>query len=251
MSRRIGRAAGVSALAGYAALQWLGRTYGATRDERRRALPGDDLTRRPMAQTTHAITIDAAPEQIWPWLVQMGWQRGGWYTAEWVDRMLFPDNGPSADHIVPELQRLDVGDPIADGPPEARCEFVVADLEPNRYLVLHSRQHLPPTWERRFGAWIDWTWAFVIDDLGDGGSRFIFRSRFRVGPWWVAAIYLLGVVPADFIMSRQMLRGVRARAQRTSRTARTRSPTRHHARSRRALATPATPVRCRESTSSR
>lgn len=98
-------------------LQWLGRTYGATKEERHRRLPGDELTRDPMAVTTHAITICAAPSRIWPWLVQMGWHRGGWYTAGWVDRLLFPANAPSADHIVPELQRLVVGDLIPDGPP--------------------------------------------------------------------------------------------------------------------------------------
>jgi hypothetical protein len=73
---------------GYAGLQWLGRTYGATPEERRRALPGDDRCRTPQAITTHAITIDTPPAAIWPWLVQMGWGRGQWYTARWVDRLM-------------------------------------------------------------------------------------------------------------------------------------------------------------------
>jgi hypothetical protein len=216
MRHHVGRAAGIGALAGYSALQWLGRTYGATKEERRRAMPGDARTPHPMAQTTHAITIDASPAQIWPWLVQMGWDRGGWYTSEWVDRLLFPLNAPSADVIVPALQHLEVGDAIADGPPDAECYFVVAEIERGQHLVLHSAEHLPPSWQRRFKAWIDWTWAFAIDDLGNGRSRFIVRSRFRIGPWWAAAVYLLAVVPADFVMSRQMLRGVRARAEGTS-----------------------------------
>ena len=67
-----------------------------------------------------------------------------------------------------------------------------------------------------FGAWIDWTWAFVLDDLGDGRTRFLFRSRGRAGPAWVAATYLLVIIPADFVMSRQMLHGVKARAERTT-----------------------------------
>jgi hypothetical protein len=203
----------VGAVAGYLTLQWLGRSYGATRAERHRRLPGDDLMADPMAVTTHSITIDTPPERIWPWLVQMGWHRGGWYTAEWVDRLLFPANRPSADRIIPEFQRLAVGDHIPDGPPEANCEFIVAQLDPDHHLVLHSEDHLPPGWKERFGAWIDWTWAFLLDDLGDGRTRFIFRSRGRAGPWWVAAAYLLAIIPADFVMSRQMLRGIKTRAE--------------------------------------
>src|SRR4051812_3366536 len=193
---------------GYAVLQWLGRTYGATRAERRRPLPGDEVCAAPQIVTTHAVTIDAPPGHVWPWLVQMGWGRGQWYTARWVDRLLFPANGPSAETLVPEWQQLAVGDRILDGPPEKHCDFVVEDLDPARLLVLHSREHLPPGWADRFGAGIDWTWAFVLDGIDGGRSRLLVRSRVRLHPWWVAALYRTLIVPADFVMSRQMLRGV-------------------------------------------
>jgi hypothetical protein len=207
----------VAAVAGgYASLQWLGRTYGATPAERRRSLPGDGRCAEPHIVTTHAITIDAPPEHVWPWLVQMGWGRGQWYTARWVDRLLFPNNGPSAEILVPELQRLAVGDRVLDGPPEANCAFVVDDLEPPRHLVLHSTEHLPPGWADRFGAGIDWTWAFVLGPVDGGRTRFVFRTRVRLRPWWVTAFYWTVIVPADFVMSRQMLRGVKERAERTS-----------------------------------
>lgn len=209
-------AVGLAAAAGYTELQWLGRTYGATREERHRALPGDDLCTRPQAVTTHAITIDAPPERVWPWLVQMGWGRGQWYTARWVDRLLFPDNGPCAERPVPEWQDLKVGDRVLDGAPEKHTAFVVADLEPSRHLVLHSREHLPPEWAERYGAAIDWSWQFVLDPLPGERTRFIFRSRLRLEPLWVEAFYIAVIVPADFVMSRQMLHGVKQRAERTT-----------------------------------
>jgi len=209
-------AAAALMVTGYGALQWLGRTYGATPEERRRSLPGDDLCVAPQATTTHAMTIDAPPEYVWPWLVQMGWGRGQWYTARWVDRLLFPANGPSAHRLVAEWQQLRVGDRILDGAPEMECAFVVRKLEPDRHLVLHSREHLPPGWAEKYGAAIDWSWAFVLDRLPGDRTRFLFRSRFHLEPRWIEAFYLAVIVPADFVMARQMLRGVRARAEATT-----------------------------------
>jgi hypothetical protein len=72
-------------------------------------LPGDQVVPDPGVVTNHAITIDVAPERVWPWLTQMGWHRAGWYTARWVDRLLFPANWPSATRIIPGLQDIGVG----------------------------------------------------------------------------------------------------------------------------------------------
>jgi hypothetical protein len=199
--------------AAYAELQWLGRTYGASRSERRRPLPGDELCLDPQASTTHATTIEAPPHRVWPWLVQLGWGRGQWYTARWVDRLLFPGNGPSADRVHPEWQDLAIGDRVLDGAPEKHTGFTVAMLEPDQHLVLHSREHLPPGWAEKYGAAIDWTWAFVLDELPGGRTRFILRSRLRLEPRWVEACYLAAIVPADFVMSRQMMRGLAKRVE--------------------------------------
>lgn len=217
MNRRTLTTTGLAAAGlAYGELQWLGRTYGATREERRRRLPGDELCANPQAQTTHAISISAPPSQVWPWLVQMGWGRGQWYTARWVDKLLFPDNGPSADYVHPEWQALEVGDRVLDGAPEKNTAFTVAMIEPNRHLVLHSREHLPPGWADKYGAAIDWSWAFVLDGASEQRTRFIFRSRLRLQPLWVEAIYLGVIVPADFIMARQMMRGLKARVEETT-----------------------------------
>jgi hypothetical protein len=162
--------------------------------------------------TDHAVTVDAPPSAVWPWLLQMGWGRGGWYTARWVDRLLFPANGPSADDIIPDLQGLSIGDFIPDGPPETECGMIVEQLEPERALVLHSNSHLPLSWRER--AELDWSWAFVLHPLDDGRrTRFHFRSRWTTAPWWFTLGGWLVVVPADFVMSRAMLRGVKERAE--------------------------------------
>jgi hypothetical protein len=199
-----------------AALIRLGRTYGSTSQERALQLPGDAIVEDPEVVTDHAITIDAPPAAVWPWLVQMGWGRGGWYTARWVDRLLFPANAASADRIIPELQDIDVGTFIPDGPPHTECGLIVEEIEPERALVLHSNSHLPKSWRER--ATVDWSWAFVLTPLDDGRrTRFHFRSRWTTSPWWLTVGGRLGIVPADFIMSRDMLRGVKERAERTSR----------------------------------
>ncbi len=204
------------ALAGAAALECalfrLGRTYGSTPDERSRRLPGDDILPQPDVQADHAITIDAPPAAVWPWVVQMGWGRAGWYTARWVDRLLFPANGPSADRIVPEWQDLEVGSFVPDGPPHTECGLHVVVIDPERALVLRSTSHLPKSW--RDHARLDWTWTFVLTPDADGRRcRYHIRSRWVTAPWWLRAGGLLGIVPADFLMSRDHLRGVKRRAE--------------------------------------
>ena len=105
-----------------------------TADERHRALPGDGIVADAAGVVMHAVTIAAAPEYVWPWLVQMGSGRGGWYSYDWVDN----DGRPSATQIIPEFQNLAVGD-IMPSLPGATDQFVVAAIEPFRDLVLTVR----------------------------------------------------------------------------------------------------------------
>jgi hypothetical protein len=190
-------------------------SYGATRAERRATLPGDDLVRSAQVQVTRAATLPAPPAAVWPWLMQVGWGRGGWYTPRWVDRLLFPANGPSAEALLPGRPPLAVGDDVPDGPPEAECGFVVAAVETERHLVLHSTSHLPLSWRRRGVAGVDWTWSFVLSPVDRGRrTRLVFRWRSRTTPAWLTFAARALVVPADAYMSRGMLHGLAARVGR-------------------------------------
>jgi hypothetical protein len=205
-------AAGAVATA-YGAVQALGRTAGSTRAERRASRPGDDVVVSPQLVTDHALTVHAPAETIWPWLTQMGWHRGGWYTPRWVDRLLFPENRPSLERLDPEFVRdLAVGDTIPDGPP-GTAEYTVAYVDPPRALVLRSTSHVPPGWGERWDARILWTWSIHLDARTDGTTRVHLRVRGRMSPWWFAALYVAMLPPADLVMARGMLRGLKRRAE--------------------------------------
>lgn len=182
---------------------------------RRSGMAGDEIVSRPSYVATHAITIPAPPEAVWPWLVQMGWHRAGWYTPYWVDRLLFPANRPSAERLIEEFQDLRVGDFVPDGPPETQCGFVVDQLVPNHHLVLHSNSHLPLRWRTEGKARVDWTWAFVLCPLHQGvRTRLVIRWRVAARPWWLVAACWVVVAPVDLMMSRAMLRGIGSRVMR-------------------------------------
>jgi hypothetical protein len=127
--------------------------------EAERSLPGDKLVADAKIGWTHAITIDARPAAIWPWLVQMGCRRAGWYSYDGLDNA----GVPSADRILPEFQQVQVGD-ILPMTPTAEDRFVVRAVEPERALVLGDD----------VGSM---SWAFVLEPVGATGTRLITRSR--------------------------------------------------------------------------
>lgn len=210
---RAGSAALLAAAMAYAVLYRLGKTSGSTGQERRCVLPGDELISGPTLVTNHAGTLPAAPEQVWPWLTQLGWHRGGWYTPRWVDRLLFPGNWPSAERLDPALVRdLVPGDTIPDGPP-GTAHFVVERAVAHSVLVLHSRTHLPAGWAERMGADLDWVWTFSLKPDG-AGTRLLIRNRGWVTPRWLDLAYRALIVPADHIMAQGMIKGLRSRVAR-------------------------------------
>ena len=132
----------------------LGRTAGALPTEVVASLPGDAIAPEATAVTTRAMEIGAPPEAVWPWLVQMGYGRGGWYAVDALERALGVGEfatGGSADRVVPELQDLAVGDRM---PLSENLDLVVAHLDAPRSLVLV----LP-------GGPLDWVWSYVLQPV--------------------------------------------------------------------------------------
>lgn len=157
--------------------------WGATSDELVRAYPGDDLIPGPGISSTMATTLPGPPEEVWPWLQQMGCTRGGWYS--W-DRL---DNGgrPSAQRIVPEWQHLEEGQHL-DSLPSGASWFTVAVLVPDRTLVLRAALKLPSgrPFELHGGplprAYVDSVWGFHLEPAPGGRTRLVVRSRSRSRP---------------------------------------------------------------------
>jgi hypothetical protein len=187
-------------------------TWGATPEEVSSPLPGDDLVRGQYV-TTHAITIARPAALVWPWLVQMGYQRGGWYSYDWLERAIgigdFADGG-SARRILPDLQSLVPGDSVGLSP---NGGFTVVGLEPERSLVLQIPMD-PLTGgpaSNRSRVVLDWTWAFVLQPT-EHGCRLIIRVRGDVRPRWLAFTFPL-LDPVHLVMERKMLQTIQQRAE--------------------------------------
>ena len=156
-------------------------------DEARRPLAGDELVPNAGLRWTHGITIRARPAEIWPWLAQMGCRRAGWYSFDGLDN----DGVPSAERIVPELQRAEVGDffPMT---PTAEDGFVVRVVEPGRALVLGD-----PAGSA--------TWAFALAPVDEATTRLITRVRAGFERFALGLLFALLWRPIHFGVQRRRL----------------------------------------------
>jgi hypothetical protein len=173
-------------------------TWGATDEEVARALPGDELLADPDVLSTRAVSVDAPPSAIWPWLVQMGSGRGGAYTYDWIEN-LFGLDMRSAEEILPQFQDMAVGDvfPLGSKGPSLRVEV----LDPERALTLCSTDG-------------NWVWTFALEPVA-GGTRLVSRNRISTPGASLPerAVSLLVMEPGSLVMERKMLLGIRRRAE--------------------------------------
>jgi hypothetical protein len=210
----------------------LARTWGSTPLERSLPLPGDELVAGPKLRTTHAVTVAVPPQQVWPWLRQLGWSRGGWYTNRWLERVSYALTGRSSDRLLPGIDDLRVGDRIPDGTPRSGRYFTVAYVDPPRCLVLQSTTHLFPRLATRPGVRLDWVWTWDLSLDPDGHTRVVLRTNGHFAPVRFHLAYLALIVPVDGVMACSHLRGLGRRAERGSTPggAHGRSPTRKRLR---------------------
>jgi hypothetical protein len=190
----VGAAAGAIVLAIYVSVigPWQ-RRWGATDIEVRRHMPGDELLGPEAASTTRVITVGALPEDVFPWLLQIGYARGGWYSYDWIDN----DGRPSVDRIDPSLQLLDVGDRIEMLPGFGPT---VREIAAGRYILS--------------GGDTD-SWCLLVEPTPDGKTRLISRWRQRWTKTLGTRLWIAIVDPGAFLMEQKMLRTIRDLAERT------------------------------------
>jgi hypothetical protein len=187
------------------------RRWGATDAEAAAAMPGDDIVHRAQFNATRAITIEAPPEHIWPWIAQLGYGRGGFYTYDLVDNA----GERSADHIIDEYQHLEVGDliPMFHESHGLAIAYKVDSFEVNKWMVWVHRPHEnePP----------DSTWSWQLKELPAERTRLVTRMKqdYRWRTPRLALFNLILMEFGDFAMERRMLKGIRVRAERVRRNA--------------------------------
>lgn len=200
--------------------------WGATEEEVYQHLPGDTCIPHPKMETTRAITIQARPADIWPWLVQMGTGRAGWYSYAWLENLL-PSSarGPgitNAERIIPAFQYLEAGDSIPLSPTTG---LTVEAIDPPHMLALRvtmsplTGMPLDPH-EPKPDVSFEGSWVFVLEALDERMTRVIewVRADYRPRLWFAPLVYLF-LEPATFVMERKMLLGIKQRAERAGRQA--------------------------------
>lgn len=180
--------------------------------EEERALPGDTMLPDASGQVTLGITIRASPEAIWPWLVQMGCRRAGFYAIDTLD-----NDGPSAREILPELQRLEVGD-VIPATPDGDDGFEVLAIAPNHALVLGGLFDVDAGQQIAFASprpprYWHVTWAFVLERLDDVTTRLHVRAR--AGFSRSERLHVAWIRPVHALMQTAQLRHLAARAEGT------------------------------------
>ena len=179
--------------------------WGATADEVYSAMPGDDVVPRAQFIATRAVTVDAPPDRVWPWIVQLGYRRAGFYTYDLIDNA----SQRSADRILEEYQHPAAGDlmPMFKELHGLAIAYTVTDFETNSWMVW---VHRPQATEEP-----DSTWTWRLTPLPNGGTRLVTRMKqdYRWETPRLAFFNFFLMELGDFAMERRMLMGIKRRAE--------------------------------------
>jgi hypothetical protein len=189
-----------ASLVGAVAARLAMRGTRATAEEAGRARRGDDIITDPTIVWNRGITIAARPVDVWPWLVQMGYGRAGFYVPEWVDRLLWRVPATNSSVLLPDLQDLVVDDIVADGP-DFMAYWRVRIVDPPRALVYWTLRHPwrgapvnprdPKALARRErglvagGTYVECSWGFYLNEYSPGRTRLVIRTRAISSPAWL------------------------------------------------------------------
>lgn len=191
-------------------------TWGATPAEVAATMPGDDIVGVARYRTTHAVTIQAPVDSVWPWLVQLGQGRGGLYSYDWVENLVGLQIH-SADRVVPELQDLQVGDVVRMVPEGMQPElaYAVLRLEAPSLLVLGATTSR----EDAFAAGMPFPcWTFSLRPTQTGDTRLVVRFQSDFEPTLLGLLANKhALAPVHFVMERKMLLGIKERAEHAER----------------------------------
>jgi hypothetical protein len=181
-------------------------SMGATAEELKQGMPGDELVKEPGMSYTQAITINASKEKVWAYLVQVGYKRGGWYNWDFINgtfiKDYFYENNKSADRIIPELQGLKQGDKIYLAPP---IGMEVTELEPYKHMLLTGKEG-----EKYIVAW-----SYTLKELDKDRTRLCVRWSSAINDGFAARLVDLFITEPGGagIQQSQMLRGIKQRAE--------------------------------------
>lgn len=178
------------------------RSWGASLQELHQPMPGDEIVENPSYTTTRAITIDTSTSAVWPWLVQMGEQRGGFYSFDFIDRLLGM-KVHSAHRILPRFQELNEGDVLTNN-----GDMVVRHVEQDEAIVIGRSQEA----QERDG--IEATWTIAIYPIDDDQTRLISRVRANFHVTNPRALFWLAILdPGHLIMEQKFLREIKLHAE--------------------------------------
>jgi len=191
------------------------RKWGSTEEELSRELPGDELVKDIKGSYNHAITIKAVPASVWPWVVQLGQNKGGFYSYELLENIV-GCNIENADEIIADFQNTVVGDKVAMTPKGA--PYIVTIIDPGRAFVLRLRVNLQT--QETVGIaeplpekYQDSSWLFFLEEMDEGATRLITRSRNDWNRSRANTLFygIFGAIP--LVMDRKMLKGIKKRAE--------------------------------------